>query len=54
MEKIMFNQSNYIYENSLFTPHQKINVYGKPTKKYEVRYDNSVVDIQINAKKANT
>ena len=49
MEKIMFNQSNYIYENSLFTPHQKINVYGKPTKKYEVRYDNSVVDIQINA-----
>jgi flagellar biosynthesis GTPase FlhF len=47
VEQILFNQADYIQENSLVTTHQKINVYGKPEKKYQVSCSDKVVDIQL-------
>ncbi|KHD07125.1 hypothetical protein PN36_24005 [Candidatus Thiomargarita nelsonii] len=47
IEKIIFKQSNYIDENAFIVPHQKVNVYGKAVKKYEVRMDDKAVDILL-------
>ncbi len=47
VEQILFNQANYISENSFISTHQKINVYGKAEKKYEVRCEENAVDIQL-------
>jgi hypothetical protein len=47
VEKIIFNQSDHIYENSFITSHQVVNVYSKPDKKYEVRCENNAIDIQL-------
>jgi superfamily I DNA and/or RNA helicase len=47
VENIIFNQSNYIYENSFITTHQPVNVYSKPDKKYEVRCEENAIDVQL-------
>lgn len=47
VEKIIFNQADYIYENSFITTHQRVNVYSKPDKKYEVRCEDNAIDIQL-------
>lgn len=52
LEKTMFDNCNYIEENTFSTSHQNVNVYGTPEKKYEVRTEDSAVDIQIHKKVA--
>ena len=47
LEDLMFEDSNYIENNSFTTGHQSVNVYGIPEKRYEVRTEDSAVDIQI-------
>ncbi len=47
IEKMIFKQSNYIDDNAFIVPHQKVNVYGKAVKKYEVRMDDKAVDIRL-------
>jgi hypothetical protein len=47
VERVMFKQANYIYENSFVTTHQKVNVYSKPDKKYEVRCEDNAIDVQL-------
>ena len=47
IESILFNQSNYIDEHSFLSVHQKVNVYAKPEKRYEIRYEENAVDIQL-------
>ncbi|MCK5665338.1 MAG: hypothetical protein KAI17_17745, partial [Thiotrichaceae bacterium] len=47
IEKIIFNQNNYIYENSFITTHQKVNIYAKAEKRYEIRCEENAVDIQL-------
>ena len=47
IEQILFSNSHFIAENTAITTHQRINVYGKPVKKYEVRIEDNVVDIQL-------
>lgn len=47
IEQLMFSNPNYIEDNSFSTSHQSINVYGLPDKKYEIRSEDSAVDIQI-------
>jgi hypothetical protein len=47
VERVMFKQANYIYENSFVTTHQKVNVYSKPDKKYEVRCEENAIDVQL-------
>ncbi len=51
VEQILFNQADYIQENSLITTHPKINVYGKPEKKYQVRCSDKAVDIQLDVER---
>lgn len=47
LEAVMFGQPDHI-ENSVFsTTHQSVNVYGLPEKSYEVRTEETAVDIQI-------
>ncbi len=47
IEDLIFNNSNYIEENSFTTGHQNVNVYGLPEMKYEIRSEDKAVDIQI-------
>jgi len=47
IEKILFGTTNKIEEISFPTAHQDVNVYSRLDKKYEIRYDDSAVDIQI-------
>lgn len=50
LEEIMFKNPSYIEENTFSTSHQSVNVYGIPEKKYEVRTEDSAVDIQVHKK----
>lgn len=47
LEQIMFGDSNYLETNAFSTNHQAVNVYGLPEKIYEVRTEDSAVDIQL-------
>ena len=47
LEKIMFGRSQYIEQNAFVTSHQMANVYSQADYMYEVRIDDSSVDIQI-------
>lgn len=47
MEEIIFKEKGFIEKNTFVTTHQMANVYSKPASRYEVRIDDSSVDIQI-------
>lgn len=47
LERRMFNDSRWIENNSFSTGHQNVNVYGLPEKRYEIRTEDTAVDIQI-------
>ncbi|MBR6290572.1 MAG: hypothetical protein IKR53_03925, partial [Clostridia bacterium] len=47
LEAIMFGKPDYLENNSFSTSHQSVNVYGLPEKCYEIRTEDSAVDIQI-------
>lgn len=47
VEEIVFNDNHYLENNSFATSHQVVNVYGKPELKYEIRSEDTAVDIQI-------
>lgn len=47
LEDLMFEDSNYLENNAFSTSHQSVNVYGLPEKKYEVRTEDTAVDVQI-------
>ena len=47
IEQIIFNRVNAIEDFSFPTTHQDVNVYIEPEKKYEIRYDDNAVDIQV-------
>ena len=46
LEKIMFGNERFIEENTFSTSHQNVNVYETPEKRYEVRSEDSAIDIQ--------
>lgn len=46
-EELLFGQKDYLEENTFTTSHQSVNVYGLPEKKYEVRMEDTAVDVQI-------
>ncbi len=48
LEEIIFGSSNFIYDNTNVTPHLPVNVYYDTHALYEVRVDESTLDIQIN------
>lgn len=47
LERLMFGDSKYIENNAFSTGHQSVNVYGLPEKIYEVRTEDTAVDVQI-------
>ncbi len=47
LEELMFNDENYLENNSFTTGHQSVNVYGIPEKRYEIRTEDAAVDVQI-------
>lgn len=47
LEDLMFGDSKYLENNAFSTSHQSVNVYGLPEKCYEVRTEDSAVDVQI-------
>lgn len=47
LEQQMFDCNTYLEDNAFSTGHQSVNVYGLPEKKYEIRSEDSAVDIQI-------
>jgi hypothetical protein len=48
IEKVMFGNPNYLYENTNVTCHLPVNVYYDALSKYEVRIDDTTLDIEIN------
>lgn len=47
IEDWICNNPRFIEENSFSTGHQAVNVYGVPEKRYEIRTEDTAVDIQI-------
>jgi flagellar biosynthesis GTPase FlhF len=47
IEQIIFNQDDYLYENTFATTHQSVNIYTKPEKKYEIRIEDTAIDVQV-------
>ena len=47
LEELMFGDSKYLENNAFSTSHQSVNVYGLPEKCYEVRTEDTAVDVQI-------
>lgn len=47
LEDLMFGDSKYLENNAFSTSHQSVNVYGLPEKCYEVRTEDTAVDVQI-------
>ncbi len=47
LEELIFNDSQYLENNVFSTSHQSVNVYGLPEKIYEVRTEDTAIDIQI-------
>lgn len=47
LEQLMFGDSQYLENNAFSTSHQSVNVYGLPEKCYEVRAEDTAIDVQI-------
>lgn len=54
IEDIIWGNANYLEENIFSTGHQMVNVYRKPERYYEVRSDDSAIDVQIHEKHSET
>jgi hypothetical protein len=50
IEEIILGGRNMIEDFSFPTTHQDVNIYVEPEKKYEIRYDDNAVDIQVKLK----
>lgn len=47
VEKAVFGSETFIEDNAFSTGHQSVNVYGAPEMRYEVRSEETAVDVQI-------
>lgn len=47
IENAILGSKTYLEDNSFSTSHQLVNVYRKPEKRYEVRSEDSAIDVQI-------
>ncbi len=47
IEELIWGNANYLEENTFSTGHQMVNVYRRPERYYEVRSDDSAIDVQI-------
>ncbi len=47
IEELVLGNARYLEENAFSTGHLMVNVYLKPERYYEVRSDDSPIDVQI-------
>ena len=47
VEEILFGEVDYLEKNSFATTHQSINVYTEPEQRFEIRVEDTAVDVQI-------
>jgi superfamily I DNA and/or RNA helicase len=47
IEQIIFGSNSYLEDSSFTTSHQSVNVYREPEQRYEIRSEDSAVDVQI-------
>ena len=47
IEKIIFGSPTFIEENAFSTAHQDVNIYGSVERRYEIRSEDTAVDIQL-------
>lgn len=50
LEELLFGIDTYLEDNSFATGHQSVNVYGEPEKRYEIRSEDSAIDVQVHGK----
>jgi hypothetical protein len=50
IEEMIWGNADYLEENTFSTGHQMVNVYRKPERYYEIRTDDSAIDVQIHEK----
>lgn len=50
VEEVILGNTHHLEENTFSTGHQMVNVYRKPERYYEVRSDDSAIDVQIHEK----
>ena len=51
IEKILFNDENYIEKNSYISGHDNVNIFGLSEMKYFIKSSDVAIDIQLNIKK---
>lgn len=51
VEEVILGNARHLEENTFSTGHQVVNVYRKPERYYEVRSDDSAIDVQIHEKR---
>ena len=47
IELALFGSASYLEDNAFSTSHQQVNVYREPERRYEIRSEDSAVDVQI-------
>ena len=47
LEMLMFGREDFIEQSTFSTSHQNVNVYGQPEMRYEVRSEDTAIDIQL-------
>ena len=47
IEELMLGRTGYLEDNTFSTSHQDVNVYGLPEKRYEIRSEDTAIDVQI-------
>jgi hypothetical protein len=50
IEEILFGNPAYLYDHTFATTHQSVNVYTQPEKKYEIRIEETAIDVQVHRK----
>lgn len=50
VEEMIWGNGSYLEDNTFATGHQMVNVYRKPERYYEVRSDDSAIDVQVHEK----
>ena len=47
IEMLLFGRTGFLEDNTFSTSHQNVNVYGLPEKRYEIRAEDTAIDVQI-------
>jgi hypothetical protein len=47
LEQNLWESATYIEDNCATSSHQEVNIYTQATKKYEIRFDENAMDVQV-------